>query len=154
MPGPEVFIVKAQMLIRCPVSQVFAAFINPAVTTQFWFTRSSGRVEAGKQLCWDWEMYGVGTTVQVLAVESNRRILIEWDDPPCPVEWIFQPYGDDATLVEIANWGFHGNEQERIAQAIDAKGGFSLVLAGAKALLEHGIALNLVRDQVPPGGGQ
>jgi len=35
-------IVKAQMLIRRPVSEVFQAFVDPAVTTKFWFTKSSG----------------------------------------------------------------------------------------------------------------
>jgi uncharacterized protein YndB with AHSA1/START domain len=38
---------------------VFEAFVNPDITTTFWFTRSSGRLEAGKQVEWDWEMYGI-----------------------------------------------------------------------------------------------
>jgi len=33
------------MLIRRPVAEVFEAFIDPDITTQFWFTRSSGRLE-------------------------------------------------------------------------------------------------------------
>jgi uncharacterized protein YndB with AHSA1/START domain len=37
------------MLIRRPVGDVFEAFVNPDITTQFWFTKSSGRLEAGKQ---------------------------------------------------------------------------------------------------------
>ena len=39
-------VAKAEMLIRKPVVEVFEAFVNPAVTTRFWFTKSSGRVEA------------------------------------------------------------------------------------------------------------
>ena len=53
-------VVKAEMLIRRPVAEVFEAFVDPAVTTKFWFTKSSGRLEAGKRVRWDWEMYGVG----------------------------------------------------------------------------------------------
>jgi uncharacterized protein YndB with AHSA1/START domain len=34
---------KTGMLVRRPVAEVFAAFIDPEVTTQFWFTKSSGR---------------------------------------------------------------------------------------------------------------
>lgn len=30
---------KAEMLIRRPVAEVFAAFVDPAVTTRIWFTR-------------------------------------------------------------------------------------------------------------------
>lgn len=33
---------------------------------------------------------------------------------------------------------------------IDSTGGFTQVLAGLKALLEHGIELGLVRDSHPP----
>ena len=70
--------VKAEMLIRKPAAEVFEAFVNPEITTRFWFTKSSGRLEAGKQITWTWEMYDVFTGVQVRAIEPNRRILIEW----------------------------------------------------------------------------
>jgi uncharacterized protein YndB with AHSA1/START domain len=142
-------IAKAQMLIRKPVAEVCEAFINPAITTKFWFTKSSGRLEPGKDIRWDWEMYGVSAQVLVKAVEPNQRILIEWDDPPCPVEWLFTPYSEDTTFVSISNWGFRGSDDEVVAQAIDSMGGFTIVLAGLKALLEHNIVLNLIADHHP-----
>ena len=142
-------IAKAHMLIRKPVAEVFEAFVDPAMTTKFWFTKSSGRLEPGKEIRWDWEMYGVSTQVSVKAVEQNRRILIEWDDPPCPVEWLFAPRADSTTFVSISSWGFRGSDDEVVAQAIDAMGGFTLVLAGLKALLEHNVVLNLVADHHP-----
>jgi uncharacterized protein YndB with AHSA1/START domain len=151
MTVPNFPVVNARMLIRKPVSEVFEAFVNPDITTRFWYTRSSGRMEAGAQLRWEWEMFGVGTTVMVKKVDPPVRILIEWDDPPCPVEWRFTEHGSDATLVEISAWGFRGTEAEVVTQAIDSKGGFTIVLAGAKAWLEHGVALDLVRDQFPAG---
>lgn len=144
-------VMEAQMLIRRPVAEVFEAFVNPEITTRFWFTKSSGRLEQGKTVRWDWEMFGVGTEVNVKAIEQDKRILIEWDDPPCPVEWHFEPRGDDATLVKISNSGFRGSDDEVVRQAIDSKGGFTMVLAGLKALLEHGVVLDLVRDQFPDG---
>lgn len=142
-------IVKTQMLIRKPVAEVFEAFVNPAITTKFWFTKSSGRLEPGKEVRWDWEMYGVSAQVRVKAVEPNRRILVEWGDPPCPVEWLFTPRADNTTLVSISNWGFRGSDAEVVAQAIDSMGGFTLVLAGLKALLEHNVVLSLVADHHP-----
>ncbi len=33
-------VVKAEMLIRKPVTEVFEAFIDPTITTNFWFTKS------------------------------------------------------------------------------------------------------------------
>ena len=71
-------VVRTGMLIRRPVEEVFEAFADPAVTTRFWFTRGSGRLEAGKQVQWDWEMYGISVPVDVRAVEPGRRIRIEW----------------------------------------------------------------------------
>ena len=41
---------KAEMLIRKPVAEVFEAFINPDITSKFWFTKGSERLEAGKQV--------------------------------------------------------------------------------------------------------
>ena len=137
---------KAQMLIRKPVGDVFEAFVDPAITSKFWFTRSTGRLEPGKELRWDWEMYGVSTPVRVTAIERNRRILIEWDDPPCPVEWVFSPRADNTTFVKISHRGFRGTDDEVVAQAIGSTEGFTLVLAGLKALLEHGVSLNLIAD--------
>lgn len=143
-------VARAQMLIRKPVAVVFDAFVNPQVTTNFWFTKSSGHMLPGTSVRWDWEMYGVSAQVNVKTVEQNQRILIEWDEPPFPVEWVFSARGEDATLVSITSQGFHGNDDEVVAKALDMMGGFSTVLAGAKAWLEHGIALNLVADHNPP----
>lgn len=142
-------VVRAQMLIRRPVEEVFEAFVDPAVTTRFWFTRSSGRLEPGKTVTWEWEMYGVSAEVRVKAVEPNERILIEWDDPPTSVEWTFTAHPHGTTLVVITNEGFSGEDEAIAAQAIDSMGGFTLVLAGAKALLEHGVELRLVGDHNP-----
>ncbi len=146
--------VETGMLIRRPVADVFEAFVDPAITTRFWFTRSSGRLEPGKQVRWEWEMYDVSAQVDVQDVEPNERILIAWgsaDETPMTVEWVFTPLGDDMTFVNVTNWGFTGNGDEIARQAIDAMGGFTLVLVGAKALLEHGIELNLVPDRYPAG---
>ena len=68
---------------------------------------------------------------------------------PTPVAWVFTPKGPMATLVQITASGFQGAMDEQVAQAIDAMGGFTLVLAGCKAYLEHGIELGLVPDQNP-----
>lgn len=40
--------VECQMMIRKPISEVFQAFMDPTVTTRFWFTKSSGGLEVGK----------------------------------------------------------------------------------------------------------
>lgn len=142
-------VAKAEMLIRRPINEVFNAFVDPTVTSQFWFTRSSGKLEEGKCICWEWEMYGVSAQVLVKALEPNKRILIEWSEPPTTVDWVFTPHDADSTFVSIRNFGFSGDREAVIDQVIGATEGFSLVLAGLKALLEHNVRLNLVRDRFP-----
>jgi len=144
-------VVEAQMLIRRSVTQVFEAFVNPQITTKFWFTKSSGRLELGKKVRWDWEMFGIGDDLTVKEFEENQRILVEWNNDPTTVEWSFESREDGTTLVKISNWGFPDNWDEVLPLVVDAKGGYTMVLAGLKAWLEHGIELNLVRDQFPDG---
>lgn len=139
-------IAQAHMLIRRPVAQVFEAFVDPAITSRFWFSRGDGRLDQGKRVMWYWDMYGVSAEVDVRALEKDRRILIDW---PTPVEWTFSPRGDDATFVTITASGFEGTDDDKVAQAVDAMGGFTMVLAGCKAYLEHGVELKLVEDHNP-----
>jgi uncharacterized protein YndB with AHSA1/START domain len=70
-------IATAKMVIRRPAPVVFEAFVDPAITSRFWFTRGSGRLEAATRVRWEWEMYGVGSTIEVKAIEPHTRILIE-----------------------------------------------------------------------------
>lgn len=144
-------VAKTGMLIRKPVSEVFEAFVNPAITSKFWFTKGSGRLVTGKQIRWDWEMYGHSVEVRVLAVENHKRILIEWGayGSPTTVEWFFTGRADNTTFVSVSNSGFSGNGDEVVKQVLDSTEGFTMVLAGAKAYLEYNIRLNLVADRFP-----
>ena len=89
-------VARATMLIRRPVEEVFNAFVDPTVTTRFWFSRSSGQLAPGKTVTWYWDQYGVSGEVTVTALEKNQRIAIEW---PTPVEWTFTPKG--LSLIHI-----------------------------------------------------
>ena len=72
-------------------------------------------------------------------------------EAPTTIEWRFTPHSDDTTFVSIANSGFTGDEQSIIRQALDSTEGFTFVLAGLKAYLEHGVQLNLAADRQPGG---
>jgi uncharacterized protein YndB with AHSA1/START domain len=141
---------QTQMFIRRPAAEVFEAFVDPAITTQFWFTHSSGRLDAGMPVVWTWEMYGAEARVIVRALEANRRILVDWGDPSdmTQVEWRFAEQSG-GTMVTITNTGFKGDDDSILAQAVDSAEGFTMVLCGLKALLEHGIRLNLIADRAP-----
>jgi hypothetical protein len=67
------------------------------------------------------------------------------------VEWIFTPYESDKTYVTITNSGFQGDGDKVVRDALDSKGGFTWVLAGLKALMEHYLELNVIADAFPKG---
>ena len=141
-------VVKAQMLIRKPIQEVFEAFVDPEITTRFWFTKSSGRLTKGKHVRWEWEMYGVWDDILVKSMEQNKRIEIESSDKTI-IEWVFTSCTEAEIFVTITNTGFTGSDDEILSQAIDSMGGYTMVLCGLKALLEHNIELNLVSDKAP-----
>ena len=64
--------VECQMMIRKPIAQVFQAFVDPTITTKFWFTKSSGKLEENKTITWEWEMYNVSTEVKVKGVTPGN----------------------------------------------------------------------------------
>ena len=147
----QVPVAQTGMLIRKPVGIVFNAFIDPAITTKFWFTRSSGRLETGVRIRWEWEMYAAFADVEVRKLDKDKLIVMEWGEPGAntTVEFVFTARADDTTFVSITNSGFTGDGDKVTNLAMDSAAGFSLVLAGLKAYLEYGIELNLIADRFP-----
>lgn len=140
---------EAQMLIRKPVAEVFEAFIDPERTKNFWFTKGSGRLEVNKKITWEWEMYNVSTTVVAKEILPGQKISIEWDDPATMVDFNFQPLNEASTYVTIKHYGFAKTGDELLKEIKDSTGGFTTVLDGLKAFLEHGLRLNLIADKFP-----
>jgi uncharacterized protein YndB with AHSA1/START domain len=147
MSNPPIY-VEAQMLIRKPIHEVFEAFINPELTTQFWFTKSTGKLEEGKTVTWEWEMYGVKNNVTVLEIIPNHLIKTEWGNPLSKVDYEFKEM-ENGTFVVIKSYGFTQTGEDLLKTINDNTGGFTTVLDGCKAFLEHGINLRLIEDKFP-----
>jgi uncharacterized protein YndB with AHSA1/START domain len=139
------------MLVRRPASDVFEALVNPEVTSQFWFTKGSDRLAPGAQVRWDWEMYDVSTQVRVIEFELDQRLVIEWEgySGPTTVRWNLIPQADGTTFVRITEQGFTGTIDDVVRYVSDSTQGFTWMLAGLKAFLEHGLHLNLTADAHP-----
>ena len=144
-------IAKAEMMIRKPVNEVFEAIINPEITTKFWFTNSTGKLEEGKDVEWTWEMYNVTVPVAVKTLVHNERIVLEWGNKQhqSTVEFTFKALSDSKTYLTVKNYDFNNSGDELVNLVIDSTGGFALIIAGLKAYLEHNIQLNLVADKFP-----
>jgi uncharacterized protein YndB with AHSA1/START domain len=143
--------VRAGLLIRRPPEQVFQAFVDPTITTRFWFTKSTGKLTPGADVRWEWEMYGVSANVHVEEIQENRLLRFVWgdDNSGTTVEFRFTPWENDGTYVEVTESGLSGDGDQLAAHLADSTGGFTFALCAAKALLEHDIALTVVRDAHP-----
>lgn len=140
------------MLIRKPVSEVFEAIVDPAITSHFWFSRGSDRLAVGKTVQWEWEMYDVSIDVTATTIEPDKLIVFEWPgySGPTTVTWTFREI-PDGTFVEVEETGWTGTGDELLKFVGESTGGFTWTLAGLKGFLEHGLELNLVADRFPRG---
>lgn len=141
--------VEAQMMIRKPVEVVFKAFIDPNITTKYWFTKSSGLLKKGETVTWEWEMYGAVAEVLTKDIVPNKLIATQWGNPATQVDYEFTSLTPQNTYVTIKNYGFTETGEELHKTLMNNTGGFTTVLDGLKAYLEHGIQLNLIADKFP-----
>ncbi|NGP87089.1 SRPBCC family protein [Fodinibius halophilus] len=147
-------VAKSEMLIRTPVSEVFESFIDPKITSEFWFTQGSDRLETGKKIEWKWEQFGISATISVTEIKQNELIRYQWhsgegDTDYRNVEISFESKSDETTFVQVVESGFDKNDDHLIEQVAGQTEGWALVLSASKAWLEHGINLNLISDHKP-----
>jgi uncharacterized protein YndB with AHSA1/START domain len=146
-------VAKAKMLIRKPVSEVFEALVNPEITSKFWFTKGSGRLETGRTIEWEWGMYDFKLSIYVNLVKQNNFISFKWPGTgkPTTVEMTFMPKGTSATFVSILEKGLDPHDEKVFQFLVGNTEGWALVLSALEALLEHNIILKVVADRHPDG---
>ncbi len=136
--------VTAQMLIRRPPGEVFAAFANPQTIRKFWLRDTTGPLAPGARVQWHFMVAGATANVIVTGFEAPRRIGFDWPGG-MHVELRFEPFGDGDTHVSAEVSGFNG--KDLLTQATNVVEGFSIVFCDLKTLLESGSSANLVRDK-------
>jgi uncharacterized protein YndB with AHSA1/START domain len=144
-PISQVAIAKAQILIRRPVSDVFAAFVDRRQITRFWLASASDSLVPNGKAHWEFQVEGATDEVSVKDFENDKRILIDCSDGTT-LELTFDVHAD-GTVVSVLNGGFEGSDAEIIATAIESTQGFTLVLCDLKTLLETGRTTRIVSDK-------
>lgn len=134
----------AEMLIRRPPGEVFAAFVNPTLLRKFWLSDASGPLAPGARVRWKFMVPGAEADVVVRRFESPNHLAFDWPEG-VHVDMKFAPVGDGATRVTVAVDGF--DPRKLLVQATQTIEGFSIVLCDLKTLLESGSSANLVRDK-------
>jgi uncharacterized protein YndB with AHSA1/START domain len=138
-------VVDVDMLIRRPAREVWEAFADPDRIRRFWLARSSGRLEPGAAVRWEFKVAGAATDVRVVEAVPGELLDLRWDDDQ-PLRITFADRGDD-TVVRVLLTDFGGDAPA--ADAVNAMSGFTLVLASLKLWLEHGIEGELMYDKFP-----
>ena len=140
-----------------PVADVFEAVVNPAELSRYFTTGGAkGRLETGTTVYWDFHDFPGAFPVEVVDVETNRRIVLRWGaDDGAPgdgdtaaasagysttVTMEFESLEDGRTLVSISEEGWRETEAGLKASYGNCEG-WMQALCSLKAYLEHGINL-------------
>ena len=88
--------VNAEMFIRRPPGEVFAAFANPQTIRKFWLRDTSGPLAPGARVTWHFMVPGATADVVVTGFEAPRRIGFDWPGG-MHVELLFGPFAGFST---------------------------------------------------------
>ena len=140
----------AKIRIRRPPSEVFTAFADARAMSKFWFTRRDDGLRAGESVTWYLGSEGDAFSFDVYVKELSEpnKIVIEWEngEQKTQVTWSITETEEGDSILMIEESGFTGDTDAIIERALDSTGGFNQVIIAAKALIEHGVAINVVAD--------
>lgn len=139
--------------IAKPVAEVFEAVVNPGALSEYFATGGAqGRLETGAVVTWDFHDFPGAFPVQVVAVEKDRSITLQWDGAEGAVEpdadghrrttitMNFEPLDDGRTWVRITEYGWSATPQGLKASYGNCEG-WTGMLCALKVWLEHGVKL-------------
>lgn len=140
--GNETLELKTAIQIIKPVSEVFEAIVDPAKMSNYFISQSTGRMEEGKELMWQFPEFEAKSAVRVGKIEKDKYISFYWgmDGVELFVEMTLSHIEDNATLVRVTEKSMPNNEAG-IKWLMGNTEGWANFLACLKAYLEYGINL-------------
>ncbi|WEK20678.1 MAG: SRPBCC domain-containing protein [Candidatus Pedobacter colombiensis] len=135
--------IKVAIQISKPVSEVFEAIVDPDKMSNYFISKSNGRMETGKALIWHWPEFDQGSEVLVDKIENDKYISFTWggeQGTTNPVEITLLTTQTGATKVTIIERGGN-NDEAGITWLKGNTEGWANFLACLKAYLEYGINL-------------
>jgi uncharacterized protein YndB with AHSA1/START domain len=134
--------IKAALQILKPLHDVFEAIADPAKMSVYFISKSTGRMEEGKQIMWKFPEFDIEFPVKIGKVEKDKYLSYTWevDGKELLVEITLTSRNESATLVTITE-GSRENNEEGIRWLKGNTEGWANFLACLKAYLEYGINL-------------
>jgi uncharacterized protein YndB with AHSA1/START domain len=140
--GNQTLEIKAALQILKPVNEVFEAIIDPIKMSNYFISKSSGRMEEGKQIKWQFPEFDLEFPIRIGKIESNKCISFCWDIDGIEllVEMTLTLNENNSTTVTITEKS-RNNDEAGIKWLIRNTAGWANFLACLKAYLEYGINL-------------
>ncbi|MCF8368823.1 MAG: SRPBCC domain-containing protein [Bacteroidales bacterium] len=135
--------INATLQIQKPIDEVFEAIVDPAKMSNYFISKSTGRMEEGKILTWEFPEFERSFPVRISKIELNNFIAYYWEGPDgndLLVEIKLEIREDHSTLVNIREKSMPVNDTG-IEWLKSNSRGWANFLACLKAYLEYGINL-------------
>jgi uncharacterized protein YndB with AHSA1/START domain len=134
--------VKATIQILKPVNEVFEAIIDPLKMSNYFISKSSGRMEEGKEVIWQFPEFSMEFPVRIGKIEPDKYISYYWEVEGAEhlVEINLKLRGENYTVVTITEKS-RENDEAGILWLKGNTEGWPNFLACLKAYLEYGINL-------------
>ncbi len=138
----QILEIKTALQILRPAHDVFEAIVDPIRMSNYFISKSSGRMEEGREVIWKFPEFDFEFPVRVGKIEKDKYISYCWDldNTELSVEMILTSRGAGATLVTITEKGMN-NDAKGIKWLKGNTEGWANFLACLKAWLEYGINL-------------
>jgi len=130
---------QATLQIQKSVSEVFEAIVNPVHITKYFISESSGRMESGKELIWEFGDFPGKFPVKITEVQTNQSVSFVWDEETI-VKITLESQPDNSTVVKVTE-GEKNLSEENLKWLIGNTFGWGNFLDCMKAYLEYGINL-------------
>jgi uncharacterized protein YndB with AHSA1/START domain len=134
--------IKAAMQIQKPINEVFEAIVNPEKMSNYFISKSTGKMEEGKNLIWKFPEFDADVPIRVGKIEKDKYVSYYWlmDDIELLVEMTLTTKENNSTLVSITEKS-RSNDEQGLKWLSGNSFGWSNFLACLKAYLEYGINL-------------
>ncbi len=134
--------IKAALQILKPVNEVFEAIVDPNKMSNYFISKSSGKMEEGKQIMWKFPEFDLEFPIHVGKIEKNKYISFYWDVEGIEllVEMALKLRDNNSTIVTITEKS-RNNDEAGIKWLKGNTEGWANFLACLKAYLEYGINL-------------
>lgn len=133
---------NVQERVLRPTSEVFDAIADPAKLSRYFISGSSGPLQAGTTVRWQFADVGAEIPVDIVEVLPDRKIVYEWTGTGrrTRVSISLTPVDAQTTAVAIHE-GCWPMDRDGVSRAQEQTAGWTYFLCCLKAYVHHGVNL-------------